>query len=401
MTEKAGSLRLYYEDSYLTEFEASVIEETEDQGQPGVILDRTAFYPLSGGQPWDTGVLDGTAVLRVIERDGDIVHVLEKKKGPGKVRGRIDWPRRFDHMQQHTGQHILSQAFYELLQGETRSFHLGPEISTLEIGLASISETDLKHVEKRANEIVWQDRVVKSYFVPEEKIETIPLRRPPKKHGLLRIIEVEGYDYSACGGTHCRRSAEIGLIKIISAEKIRGNVRFEFVCGGRALADYSSKNSEIKKIAGMFSASAAGVSGAVEKLAAGSKLLKKRIKELGERLVSFEAADILKEAEGGVVARVLEGRTPEEARLLAVNTARLGQVCAVFGIMTETQGHLICAGHESLKVNLLELAEYLKTLMPVKGGGGPTLVTLVLDDRNDTRPAVEAAAAWFKGRGSL
>jgi alanyl-tRNA synthetase len=137
-------------------------------------------------------------------------------------------------MQQHTGQHILSQAFWEVLKGETRSFHLGPEVSTLEIGLGAVAEAELDKVEDRANTVVWEDREVKTYFVPEERIDEVPLRRPPKKQGLLRVVEVDGFDYSACGGTHVRRTGEIGGIKIVGAEKIRGNLRFEGPVGAEA-----------------------------------------------------------------------------------------------------------------------------------------------------------------------
>jgi alanyl-tRNA synthetase len=248
-----GTRRLYFEDAYLAEFDAEVMERTERDGRPAVVLDRTAFYPESGGQPWDTGKLGGAAVLEVLDLDGVILHVLDKAIEAGPVPGRVDWPGRFDRMQQHTGQHILSQAFWEVLKGETRSFHLGPEVSTLEIGLGAVAEAELDKVEDRANTVVWEDREVKTYFVPEERIDEVPLRRPPKKQGLLRVVEVDGFDYSACGGTHVRRTGEIGGIKIVGAEKIRGNLRFDFLCGGRALRDYREKDRSARKLAGTFS----------------------------------------------------------------------------------------------------------------------------------------------------
>ncbi len=400
MNENARTKRLYYDDPYLLEFEAEVIETMEYEGKPAVILDRTAFYPESGGQPWDTGSLGGAAVLQVIDREeeGDIIHVLDKAVGAGPVKGRIDLPRRFDHMQQHTGQHILSQAFYETLKGETRSFHLGPEVSTLEIGLGSISDSDLQRVEERANRAVWEDLEVKSYFVPEERIAEVPLRRAPKKHGLLRVIEVAGFDYSACGGTHCRRSGEVGLIKVTGSERIRGNLRFEFVCGGRALADYALKNSEMKKIAGLFSSSAAEAFGFVEKLSGDLRLMKKRMKDLAERLAAFEAAEIMGKAAGArVLTGLLEGRSPEEARLLALNLSRLGPVYAAYGTINGGQGHLVCARHASLKADLRKLAEAVGAEVPVKGGGGPSLVELVILDGKDTERAVGTAKAWLEG----
>ena len=190
----ADTQRLYYDDAYLLEFEAEVVARVERDGHPAVILDRTAFYPESGGQPWDKGTLGGVEVLAALDEDGAIVHVLRSAIAAGPVLGRIDRATRLDHMQQHTGQHVLSQAFWELLKGETLSFHMGPDVSTLEIGLKTISDAGCDRVEDRANAVVWEDRPVKTYFVPEERIGEVPLRRPPKKQGLLRVVEVDGFD---------------------------------------------------------------------------------------------------------------------------------------------------------------------------------------------------------------
>jgi alanyl-tRNA synthetase len=195
-----GTRRLYFDDAYRREFDADVLEKRTQEGSPALVLNETCFYPESGGQPWDKGTIDGIDVLKVVDLDGIIVHVLKEDVASPKVHGAIDWPTRFDHMQQHTGQHILSQAFFETLKGETLSFHLGEEVSTLEIGLRTITDADLDRVEDRANAVVWEDREVKTYFVPEERIDAVPLRRPPKKQGLLRVVEVAGYDFSACGG---------------------------------------------------------------------------------------------------------------------------------------------------------------------------------------------------------
>jgi alanyl-tRNA synthetase len=158
--------RLYYEDAYLREFDAEVVARTEHEGLPAYILDKTCFYPESGGQPWDRGTLGGVEVLKVLDLDGAILHILKSEIAGGTVRGLVDRPTRFDHMQQHTGQHVLSQAFFETLKGETLSFHLGPDVSSLEIGLRAISDAEWDRVEDRANAIVWEDREVKTYFVP-------------------------------------------------------------------------------------------------------------------------------------------------------------------------------------------------------------------------------------------
>jgi alanyl-tRNA synthetase len=388
--------RLYYEDAYLLEFDAEVLTRTEHDGLPAVTLDRTAFYPESGGQPWDRGTLGGAEVVKVLDLDGSILHVLKKEIGAGPAHGRVDRAVRFDHMQQHTGQHVLSQAFWELLKGETLSFHMGPDVSTLEFGLKSITDADWDRVEDRANAVVWENREVKTYFVPEERIGEVPLRRPPKKQGLLRVVEVDGFDYSACGGTHCRRTGEIGLIKLVGIEKIRGNLRFEFLCGGRALGDYRTKDRSVRELAGAFSCSTADVAGQVERFAAGEKALRKRARRLEERLAAFEAAEIVRAATGPIISGTLEDKTPEEARFLALNIIKSGEFAVVYGVAAESQGHLILARSESLKPDLRRLVPVVGAVLPVKGGGGPSLVELVTAEKGRLKEAVDAAVDWLR-----
>jgi alanyl-tRNA synthetase len=388
--------RLYFEDAYCREFEAQVLEKRSYEGHPAVILDRTCFYPESGGQPWDTGTLGASKVLQVIDLDGVIVHVLKEDVTPGRVKGGIDWPRRFDHMQQHTGQHILSQAFFEILKGETVGFHLGPEVSTLEIGLRMISDADLDRVEDRANVVVWEDREVKTYFVPEERIGEVPLRRPPKKQGLLRVVEVAGFDYSACGGTHCHRSGEVGLIKVLAFEKIRGNVRFDFLCGGRALADYRVKDRGLRRLAGFFSSLPKDTAAQVEKLAADHKALRKRARRLEERLAFFDAQDVIRQAPTRLIAAVLTDKTPDEARFLALNIIKSGDFAVVYGAAGGDQGHLVLARSESLTADLRALVPVVGAVVPVKGGGGPSLVELVTPQVDKLDAAVAAARAWLE-----
>ncbi len=388
--------RLYYEDAYLLEFDAEVIERREHESAPAVILDRTAFYPESGGQPWDEGTLDGVEVVKVLDLDGTILHVLAAGVPGPKVHGRIDRGVRFDHMQQHTGQHILSQAFFEVLRGETLGFHLGKDVSTLEIGLAAISEESLARVEDRANAVVWEDREVKTYFVPEERIAEVPLRRPPKKTGLLRVVEVDGFDYSACGGTHTRRSGEVGLIKVGSAEKIRGHLRFDFACGGRALTAYRSADGEVRRVAGVFSSSGRAVAAQVEKLAAEFKTLKKRARRLEERLAAFEAREVIGRAPGKIIAEVLEDKSGEEARFLALNIVKSGEFAVVYGVREESLGRLVFARTGSIAVDLRGLVPVIGGVLQVKGGGGPSLVELVTPEKDKLDAAVAAARAWLE-----
>jgi alanyl-tRNA synthetase len=388
--------RLYYEDVDLMEFDAEIVARTEHEGLPAVMLDRTAFYPESGGQPWDRGTLGGVEVLKVLDLDGAILHVLKSEIAGGTVHGRVDGPTRFDHMQQHTGQHVLSQAFFETLKGETLSFHLGPDVSTLEIGLRAISDAEWERVEDRANAVVRENREVKTYFVPEEKIGEVPLRRPPKKQGLLRVVEVDGFDYSACGGTHCRRTGEIGLIKLTGVEKIRGNLRFAFRCGGRALRDYRGKDRTVRKLAGAFSCSDEDVASQVEKLAADHKATKKRARRLEERLAAFEAGEVIRAASGPLIAGILEDKTPDEARFLALNIVKSGEFAVVYAVRGESQGHLFAARSDSLLADLRKLVPVIGSILPCKGGGGPSLVELVTPEKARLQEAIDAAVGWLR-----
>jgi alanyl-tRNA synthetase len=388
--------RLYFEDAYRREFEALVVEQRIHEEKPAAVLDQTCFYPESGGQPADRGTIDGAVVVDVQEFDNRIIHVLDKEIAAAPVRGVIDWERRFDHMQQHTGQHILSQCFVERLRGETMSFHLGAESSTLEIGVRAASDEELASVEDRANEVVAENREVRTYFVPEDKIETVPLRRPPKKSGVIRVVEVGGFDFSACGGTHCRRTGEVGLIKIIKAEKIRNNLRFEFLCGGRARRDYSWKNCVLADLASKLSVLYKDLPPAVEKLAAEARDMRKKLRRLREAMAVYEARDMADQAKAPIIKAVWQDRTAEEARLLALNIIRAGGFVALFGVVGPERDHLIFAASDQLGMNMKDLVPVAQALARARGGGSPSLVEMAVDKGADLEAVIAAAAEYLK-----
>ncbi|MFN2218981.1 MAG: alanyl-tRNA editing protein, partial [Anaerolineae bacterium] len=214
--------RLYYDDPYLTRFPARVVESLEWEGQPAVVLDRTAFYPTGGGQPTDVGVLregastdsvDAVPVIEVVERpeDGEVVHVLARQLDAREVKGEVDWTRRFDLMQQHTGQHILSAVALEALGANTVGFHLSDEYATVDLDRAPLTVKDLSEVEDLANSIVFENRQAIARFVPDEEVPSLPLRKALVHEGPVRVVEIPGLDCSACGGTHVRSTGEVGL----------------------------------------------------------------------------------------------------------------------------------------------------------------------------------------------
>jgi alanyl-tRNA synthetase len=231
--------RIYYTDPTCLEFDATVVSSSTADGRPVVILDRTAFYPTSGGQPNDTGSLGGSDVVDVVDlEDGSIGHVVGVPLTEGmRVHGRVDGARRFDHMQQHTGQHILSAAFDRLHRARTVGFHLGAALSTLDLDKV-LGADALATAESEANRIIWENRQVSIRFATPQEAAAMSFRKEPTRSGPLRVIEVENFDISACGGTHVARAGQVGVIALRSWEKFRGGMRLEFACGGRTLREF-------------------------------------------------------------------------------------------------------------------------------------------------------------------
>jgi alanyl-tRNA synthetase len=388
--------RLYLDDPYQVEFEARIVEKGMRENKPAVILDQTCFYPESGGQPHDKGWVDGIEVLKVFEEEGRIVHILEKDVEAESIKGKIDRETRFDHMQQHSGQHILSQCFHELLEAETLSFHLGEDVSTLEMDLRKVSDEDVERVEKRANQVVFQDREVKIHSLPEDKIGTLPLRRPPKKKGIIRVVEVSDFDYSACGGTHVRRTGEVGLIKILRWERIRDNIRFEFVCGSRALQDYTLKNRILRDLSNRLTVHEQEVPSSIERLFSDLKSQKTAIKKMREKVAQHEAQEFIQNAEGKIIKKIFQEKTHEEMRFLALNIIRKGDFVVLFGLKEKERGLLILACSEKLNIDMRELVPLVSPLINGKGGGNPSLVELVGENVENIAAALDKAQQFIE-----
>jgi alanyl-tRNA synthetase len=388
--------RLFFEDAYRREFSGRVLEQFVHQGKPAAVLDQTGFYPVSGGQPDDRGCLDEAEVIQVIEDGGRIIHLLDRELSREEVRGIIDWDRRFDHMQQHSGQHVLSQCFVETVGGETRSFHLGEQGATLEVGIGAISDEDLERIEARANEVVFEDREIKTYFVEAEAVAKVPFRRPPKKEGTIRVVEIDGFDFSACGGTHCRKTGEIGLVKIIRWDKIRNNLRFEFLCGRRARRDYARKNLSVLEISQKLSVREADAVEAVERTIQEAKRFRKKQREMREALAAYQAEEAVKGAAGPLIRATWTDKTAEEARLLALSIVRRANLIVLFALRGEERDHLLFACSEGLPLDLRELIPLVNSRIPNKGGGRASLVELVAEKSPDLEEVLKAAEEFLR-----
>jgi alanyl-tRNA synthetase len=291
-------MRLYYTDAMLREFDAEVVACDTSTSPPQVVLDRTAFYPTSGGQPFDTGTLDGIAVTDVVDGDDGIIrHVVDRPVAVGtRVHGVIDWARRLDHMQQHTGQHILSAAFDRLHGVRTTSFHLGADAATIDLA-REVSPAEIARAEAEANRVVWENRPVTVRFASEEEAARLPLRKEPVKTGLLRLVEVADFDLSACGGTHVPATGVIGIIAVAGWERFKGATRLTFVCGGRALASHAKLRDVVAAATRLISTSPADLAPAIERLQGELKALGRTVKRLQEDVAVTRAREMRDQAE--------------------------------------------------------------------------------------------------------
>ena len=367
--------RLYYEEAYRTRFTAQVTERLTHQGRPAVQLDSSAFYPTSGGQPHDTGSLNGTAVVDVqVGEDGAVLHVLADAlpEETVSVKGEISWPRRYDHMQQHSGQHLLSQVFYRRLGLETVSVHFGDVLNTVDLDGSPLSASQMAAVETAANEIGWQNRPIRAYWVNEDERERVPLRRAPTVQGMTRIVEIKKFDWSACGGTHVRRTGEIGLISLVRFEKHRGRSRVHFVCGRRALMDAAERRGLLAETAGLLDSGVGDVPELVAKQQEALRGAERELKALQEGLVEYQARELLAEAEaaGGLRLVVQEVADSEPAAVQRLARALVDGpgVVALLGCAREGKGTAVFARSEDGTVHVGNLLR--DTLRQFGGGGG-------------------------------
>jgi alanyl-tRNA synthetase len=291
---KMATERLYYEDAFLREFDAAVVACEQAGERWHLRLDRTAFYPTSGGQPFDTGRLNDVAVVDVSDEHGDeIVHIVERPIASTEVHGVIDWSRRFDHMQQHTAQHMLSAAFIELFGFQTVSFHLGRDISTVDLAAPSVVARHLDEAERRVNEIIFEDREVTVRYGTAEELAQEGIRKKVEREGVLRVIDIEGFDRQPCGGTHLSRTGQAGMLLIRKCERQKQNWRVEFVAGHRALNAARSDLSILRSAAEQIGCGMAELPQMIGKMQEERRGSQREAKKLTERLAELEAAELL------------------------------------------------------------------------------------------------------------
>ncbi|MBY0121221.1 alanine--tRNA ligase-related protein [Bacillus sp. S/N-304-OC-R1] len=369
--------KLYYKDPYMHTFRAHVLkQEIDEQGKQYVVLNETAFYPTGGGQPHDTGYIDDVKVIDVEEVNGEIRHYLEKEwqGSQNEVQGQIDWARRFDFMQQHAGQHILTAAFVELFNIPTIGFHLGRETVTIDLDIDQLSESQVIEAEQLANKIVLEGRPIETKWVAEEELVNYQLRKELAVTENIRLVIIPDFDYNGCGGTHPKTTAEVGAIKILDWERQKNKIRVQFVCGGRVISQLHQKQKVIKELTDLLNAPELDLAAAAKKLIDSGKEREKSLEALQEVLLSYEAKELLNHAEstekGKVICEVFQNRSIQELQKLGRSIAAESNEAVVF-LANELNGKLqfVCARGSEVTSSMKKVSGALLGLINGKGGG--------------------------------
>ncbi|KPL57595.1 alanyl-tRNA editing protein [Rossellomorea vietnamensis] len=370
---------LYYQDAYTKTFQTSIQVQGQDESGWYILLEETAFYPTGGGQPHDTGTIQDKRIVNVEEVSGEIRHYIEEPFDDisGVVEGQIDWERRFDHMQQHTGQHILSASFAEALQYETISFHLGKEFLTIDLNVSDISNSDALKAEELANQIIREARPIETKWVTEAELSDYPLRKQPAVTGEIRLVIIPDFDYNGCGGTHPRSTSEVGAIKILDWEKHKGHIRLQFICGDRVLHQLHRKHGLLKELTSVLQAPEETMVPTAEQLIAKQKEQEKALEGLKEVLLTYEAEGLLgiQKDDYTLIQKAYSDRPIQELQKIAQHIISKREDAIVILVVHNDQKLQLVAAKGSLPaINLREVGQKIFPLINGKGGGKESFV---------------------------
>jgi alanyl-tRNA synthetase len=393
--------RLYYSDSHLIEFEARVIDKSERvSGWTAVTLDRTAFYPTGGGQPSDTGTLDGVRVLECIDAEDDgVLHVIQGRAPEigASVQGRIDWARRLDHIQQHTGQHILSQAFVTLFNAPTRGFRVLGDSCEIDVEIANPTNELIERAVELANNVIWEDRQITIAIASAEEAAKLPLRKESSRQGDLRLIEIDGFDLTPCGGTHAYRTGEVGLIAVRSWERAKGLTRIEFCAGVRALADYRRANQTARTVAGLFSAGRDDAPKLAARMVEENKELHRRVRGLEEISARVEGDELIASTSPNssgvrVVTQIFDDRDSESLKQLVQALISHPNTVALLASREHNAARLVFARSSDTVGDMNALMREACAIIDGRGGGKPDMAQGGGKDTEKLELAIDEAA---------
>ncbi len=376
------TIKLFWNDSHLREFTARVEEVFTENGKMSVVLNQTALYPEGGGQPADRGWIKSLPVIdvqtgedgRIIHRLGDVAEIAVGEE----VYCEVDWLRRREMMQQHTGQHIISQAFFQLYGAETRGFRINDRLTeidlTLELQPEEIEQAIIR-AEELANSIIFDDREIRIHEVTPEEATKLPLRKESFITDCIRVIEIEGFDWSPCGGTHAKRTGEVGLIAVRAWERAKKMTRLHFVCGSRVLKDYRLANKSAEAVALKLTVGREEAEASVARLIDDNKRLSRRVRELGEIAAKVEAAELLASvaASNGlrIVEKVITDRDFEEAKLIAHRLVDGENVIALLAVREAEMVRLVFARSANVAADMNALMKAACEKLGGRGGGKP------------------------------
>jgi len=370
--------KLYYQDPYIKEFQAAVVKQDKDeQGKNYVVLNQTAFYPTGGGQPHDTGMIGNRTVVNVEETGGEIRHYLNEQLSAeidAPVSASIDWNRRFDHMQQHCGQHILSAAFEQLFNYQTIGFHLGNEIVTIDLDASELTKEEVLQAEALSNQIILENRPIEIKWVTEEELPLYRLRKETKVRENIRLVIIPEFDYNGCGGTHPNSTGEVMAIKIIDWERQRKRIRVQFVCGNRLLRQLDQKQDVLLRLTKQLNAPEKEMEQAVIRLVETSKSLEKSLEEKRSILLEYEAKEIIgnirRQSGNMLVGELFRNRTIQELQKLARLITAENEAAVAF-LVSENAGQLqfVCARGRARNESMKTIMAAGLTYINGKGGG--------------------------------
>lgn len=371
MTEK-----LYYQDPYVREFDASIMDIGMDEnGHQYVVLDKTAFYPTGGGQPNDTGKIGGATVVNVEEVEGEVLHYIDGTipSGSKEARCEIHWSQRFDHMQHHCGQHILSAAFAEKFGMETIGFHLGKEIATIDLNVDRLNKETVREAEALANQIISENRPIETKWVTSSELKDYPLRKAVTVKEDIRLVIIPDFDYNGCGGTHPAFTGEVGVLKVIGWEKNKGGTRLSFICGSRVVEQMDQQLTILQELRRLLNTDDTSLHEKVKALLDEKKTLEFSLKDASERLLQMEAYDLVNRSKSTgnfpIVKGVFQGRSMKDIQLLSkLITEEEMAAIVLFVIENDDKLQVLCARGKDSDMDMNAIIQ--KGLKHIDGKGG-------------------------------
>lgn len=381
--------KLYYNSTYLTDWQTRVTETIEREDGLYVLLEETAFYPHGGGQPCDLGSIQGIPVLDVISEEELVLHKLERLPNDESVACQLDWNRRFDHMQQHSGKHLLSAVCLEKHNFMTLSFHLGEDYCTIDIEVPELNAGQLSSIEREVNRQIYLNHNILSYFVTGEEASQLKLVKQPKVTENIRIVEIKDVEYNACGGTHVSSTGEIGMIKLLKAEKIKGNTRIYFKCGYRALEEFNTSQQILGTLSSKFNTGKDEIIDRIEKWENEQKLLQAEINLLKEKNDDYVVQELLNEQAGKIIAQVFEDKSLKDLQSLA---NKLTSKCDLPVLLaTSAENKVVFAQNGSLEISCGAFFKAHLGSYNGKGGGSDKLAQAGFPTREDALAFYEFA----------